>query len=713
MTTGKALDGKPLVGIPHVRFDEGGVAATPSRGSLLYKLNKTMLVMKTLLILVGIGLSAALPASDAIWKSAADGDWMTVANWVDGVLPSSAARACFTNDTAAYTVTLNATDPQTAQGLVISGQVTIATHATRLNVNSPLILDGGGRSPIGWGILEVGTGGVLDVRNGGLQTAAFGTLSIAGGEFYGTNGFTGINVYSPDKIASNRRVAFNMTGGKVKLKAMTATPAPLNLNADQRYKSFNMSGGRMEIEGIAGNNSSYGLIGYGYGNDDIFFTMGGDAELLLKDAGLSLGWGTTTIGGSAKLSVTGNDSHVFSLGPVPSDGGKTCIYRFKDNSSVRANYVKYIQFGKSNAATRNTVGKLEISGGDHYFHRSSTLGEGTGTYTIDISGGHTKFGGYGVRIGTYPFVPSVTAAQAFTNATTVTVTGGALVFAPTESTGTTPSKYVWGTILGYGMTARTDFEFKAAMNVEGGTVTNSCGPFYVGAGIAEGHLLQTGGEVYKTYPDGTRDYNYCQHSLVLGFARGNGSWTVAGGETTCLPVLYVGGVTDPTTHLKLSLENQTFPPDYAGKATGTLTVTNTGRFATGWNAYVGLDGKGVIEVGDQGSFSCGRDLVLTNSVAGGMATLRFRLSGSTPPTFTVTRHLRVSEGSKLVVDARDFTFPAGQQYVKLVSCATRYGSFAPEDVTLLGRGVEVVQSRTGDPNSIWLRKIRGFTISFR
>ena len=108
------------------------------------KLNRTMLDMKALSILAGLGLSAGLPASDAVWKSAADGDWMTAANWVDGVMPSSTARACFTNDTAAYTVTLNATDPQTAQGLVISGQVTIATHATRLNVNSPLILDGGG-----------------------------------------------------------------------------------------------------------------------------------------------------------------------------------------------------------------------------------------------------------------------------------------------------------------------------------------------------------------------------------------------------------------------------------------------------------------------------------------------------------------------------------------------------------------------------------------
>ena len=38
MTTGKALDGKPYTGNPHVRFDEGEVApaATPRRGSLLY-----------------------------------------------------------------------------------------------------------------------------------------------------------------------------------------------------------------------------------------------------------------------------------------------------------------------------------------------------------------------------------------------------------------------------------------------------------------------------------------------------------------------------------------------------------------------------------------------------------------------------------------------------------------------------------------------------
>ena len=43
MTTGKALNGKPYAGNPHVRFDEGEVAsaATPRRGSLLYNSART------------------------------------------------------------------------------------------------------------------------------------------------------------------------------------------------------------------------------------------------------------------------------------------------------------------------------------------------------------------------------------------------------------------------------------------------------------------------------------------------------------------------------------------------------------------------------------------------------------------------------------------------------------------------------------------------
>ena len=58
MTTGKALNGKPYAGNPHVRFDEGEVAsaATPRRGSLLYSMRKLM-------TLAAVAASAFLPAS--------------------------------------------------------------------------------------------------------------------------------------------------------------------------------------------------------------------------------------------------------------------------------------------------------------------------------------------------------------------------------------------------------------------------------------------------------------------------------------------------------------------------------------------------------------------------------------------------------------------------------------------------------------------------
>ena len=57
MTTGKALNGKPYAGNPHVRFDEGEVAsaATPRRGSLLYNARKLM-------ALAAICVAAASPS---------------------------------------------------------------------------------------------------------------------------------------------------------------------------------------------------------------------------------------------------------------------------------------------------------------------------------------------------------------------------------------------------------------------------------------------------------------------------------------------------------------------------------------------------------------------------------------------------------------------------------------------------------------------------
>ena len=76
MATGKALDGKPYAGNLHVRFDEGEVApaATPRRGSLLYKKLNCM----TFMLAIGIGAHAATVSTveeltEAIWSSRGSG----------------------------------------------------------------------------------------------------------------------------------------------------------------------------------------------------------------------------------------------------------------------------------------------------------------------------------------------------------------------------------------------------------------------------------------------------------------------------------------------------------------------------------------------------------------------------------------------------------------------------------------------------------------
>ena len=61
METGKALDGKPYAGNPHVRFDEGEVAsaATPRRGSLISAENMTRTVCAWLALALSLASSAA------------------------------------------------------------------------------------------------------------------------------------------------------------------------------------------------------------------------------------------------------------------------------------------------------------------------------------------------------------------------------------------------------------------------------------------------------------------------------------------------------------------------------------------------------------------------------------------------------------------------------------------------------------------------------
>ncbi len=73
MATGKALDGKPYAGNPHVRFDEGEVApaAKPRRGSLLYKMKRSNVVLAAFAVFAAMSSAVLkLKAEDPIkWKN--------------------------------------------------------------------------------------------------------------------------------------------------------------------------------------------------------------------------------------------------------------------------------------------------------------------------------------------------------------------------------------------------------------------------------------------------------------------------------------------------------------------------------------------------------------------------------------------------------------------------------------------------------------------
>ena len=109
MATGKALNGKPYAGNPHVRFDEGEVApaATPRRGSLLYKRIAGFVGMA---LLVG-----GAQATDLTWTGAESATWnATALNWKD-----AGGTACAWTDGSTAVFPANGT----VTNITVSGEV--------------------------------------------------------------------------------------------------------------------------------------------------------------------------------------------------------------------------------------------------------------------------------------------------------------------------------------------------------------------------------------------------------------------------------------------------------------------------------------------------------------------------------------------------------------------------------------------------------------
>ncbi|MBP3406856.1 MAG: hypothetical protein J6N18_12200, partial [Kiritimatiellae bacterium] len=122
MTTGKALDGKSYAGNPHVRFDEVEVAsaATPRRGSLLYK-TKTILAA---MMAASFALGSLADAKTLTWNGASGASWEG-ANWLDGETPSEwvdGANAVF-----AAAATVSVPDTLTVSNLTTAAALTLTS----------------------------------------------------------------------------------------------------------------------------------------------------------------------------------------------------------------------------------------------------------------------------------------------------------------------------------------------------------------------------------------------------------------------------------------------------------------------------------------------------------------------------------------------------------------------------------------------------------
>ena len=651
--------------------------------------------------------------ADATWKTAANGDWRVDSNWVDSVPPSSAGQTYINAADAAYTVTLGSGSDVTTKGLAISGKA--ASYATKLNVTGTKLIVDGAKPSVGYGAVTVGTGAEFEVKNAAGATIGLGgKIEVDGGAFVMTNGVTDALAVGNSSWLSGAPT-FSVKSGNAYFKGATTLMSLAN------YSMFSMTGGKMEMIDTSNNRNSTLIYLNGNSADTTFFSMSGDSELVFSRGGcLYLGHGVSEFKGNAKLRVTsGNYANYLSFMPYYSDSNKKVTVNVSGNATITATDLRCFELGKADFRTTGTRGVFNVSGGYVKVGICSTLGSGIGKYEMNMSGGIADFAGYGVRIGTVPYVSQRlddASAKDLANTTTVTVAGGTLSCSAVESHGVTPSKQIWGFVVGAGLVGRSSSHLvngwvDGRVNLQtGGTITNGCALKMFGVGRGIGTMTQTGG-TYIGDSSGNYYYNggYWRYpdSLVLGAFGGEGVYDMQGGTATLRCPLFVGGTT--LGMINRTDDNNMLPANTEGKAVGTLKVSG-GEMTVQNQSYVGYDGRGTIEVSGDGSLTFQSNLILTNNAANA-STLRVTLADGAVPTFRIDGRLTVCDGAKLEVDAA--ALANTNVWAKVVDVrGGRTGSFDPANITLTGEG-RIVQSRRGDSSgSIWLYRPRGMILTF-
>ena len=648
----------------------------------------------------------------AEWTSATDGDWTTAANWTDGVVPSSTEWAYITNNTgsAAYKVTLESDTDQAASGLTLRGKTTSLdkngslTYWTDLDVKSALSLTGSFAVNYG-GRMNLPSGGSL-AFSGSSSIGNIGQVFVTGGSLTGSavTGFAvsgdawgGGSAGNPPKLS--------IASGSVDLTFSGSGAMSL-----QNYAQLLMTGGKMTLAASGATTDALWTQCY---NNRVQCDLSNDAELSVSKGAMSFGAGIVNVSDSAKLTCAGRLSFL----PYYSDNSKRIDVDISGSAKVSSDT---LEVGKPDARTTGTAINVNVSGGEMTTSYRGYVGTGTGTYTINLTGGTMTFAGCGLRLGSMPLVASNTSTDRhFQNTTVMSVKDGAALLVSSEKNQyTSELAELWGFVIGYGLCGtRDDYMFRGRLEIgENGCVTNGVAsapatrcPIFIGAGYATGVVYQTSGE-FRSLGSDTPQSTLNNGSLVLGVYGGYGAYEMTGGKASIDTPVWIGGT---TSAMGRSLSSSVLPTDYAGKSVGELKLSG-GAMTLSRNVYVGTDGQGAIELSGDAALTIGGDLVLSNSVGSASATLEFALTDAKVPLLTCAGSLTISDGARLVVDATNLKH---RGRYRIFSSATSLPDFAASQIELKdaadGKLSTLSFKDTTEVHEIWYVRRGGFIIIAR
>ena len=472
--------------------------------------------------------------------------------------------------------------------------------------------------------------------------------------------------------------------------------------------------------------------------DGEYLQKGGEL-VLTNNAAVSVG--TSTLRGTGEMTLAGQSYVKFEAATKdfvlkPYMPGESLHLNVRGTSYIDVRQNRLL-LGED-AGDRVTVDVDGLSDADEVFLRSSKVyfagvGYKDGTAVVNVNSGFVRPGNFGLHIGTtYGSADSIDPGKACFPTGIVNICGGKV---QTDGYGHPYGQVPCGLILGDGVFCKKypESHCTGLLNLSGGTLYSYPGHCLIGAGCAEGRLVQTGGRFEHSgtltassqypKPDGSLKYHL---PMVIGLMGGEGAYVLSNGTATCAKELYVGGC--PSNRLDFSAS----APWYASAAVynraganGLLDICGGSFKMTSTNAVVvGAEGSGTLAF--EPAWRDANDTLVTGLLQADTvvlsdqteSTLRFTLGDEGTAFLNVTNKLVVSAGAKLVIDASGLTGPLAN-FTKLASVNEFEGEFDPENIEIKvpesaeQKGNTVAFERNGK-KGIWLRRApTGFMILFR